>query len=70
MDVCNALLVQNHDWDPSYLSMLFSNDFWDYTKMWNSNVTDMELVHEVDKVEAFSPIVEVLCSVVEKTEDE
>ena len=38
--------------------------------MWNSNVTDMELVHEVDKVEAFSPIVEVLCSAVEKIEDE
>ena len=47
------------------------------TQMWNSNVTDMELVHEVDKVEAYSPIVEdismedeVLCSAVEKTEDE
>ena len=77
MEISDGFLVENHDWDPSYLAMLFSDDFNDYSEMWSSNVSNMELVNEVDKVEAYYPIVEdilledqVLCSAVEKIEDE
>ena len=80
MEVSDAYFVENRDWDPSYLSMLFSEDFNDFSELWNSNVSDMELVSQVDnvdKVEPYCPIVEdisledeVLCSAVERIEEE
>ena len=77
MEVSDALFIENRDWDPSYLSMLFSDDFNDCGELWKSNVTDMELVNEVTKVETYSPIVEdisleddVLCQAVERIEEE
>ena len=56
--------------------MLFSDEFEDYSDMWKSNITDMELVNEVNKMEFYCPIVEdisiednVLCTTVEKIEE-
>ena len=77
MDVPNITFCQNRDWDPSYLQQLLSQDFYDYDELWSSNIGNMELVKEVEKVERYSPIVEdisleddILCSAVEKIEEE
>ena len=79
MDVSDYYLLQNRDWDPIYLSQLFSEEFYyDFTDLWNTgNMNDMDLVSAVEKVEKYSPIVEdislddeVLCPAVEQIEDE
>ena len=77
MEISDALLLRNTDWDPSYLKQLVSDDFYDFTELWSSNVKDTELVKEMEKVEKYSPIVEdisidddVLCTAVEKIEQE
>ena len=77
MEVSDECFVENCDWDPSYLALLFSEEFNDFGDLWKSNVTDMELVSEVNKLEAYCPIVEdisledeVLCTAVERIEEE
>ena len=77
MEVSDECFVENRDWDPSYLALLFSEEFNDFGDLWKSNVTDMELVSEVNKLEAYCPIVEdisledeVLCTAVERIEEE
>ena len=58
---CDALF-ENLDWDPVYLSVIFDQDFDDFTEMWNSEcVGDEELVISVENLELkekYSPIVE------------
>ena len=58
MDVPNITFCRNRDWDPSYLQEVLSQDFYDYDELWSSNIGDMDLVKEVEKVERYSPIVE------------
>ena len=77
MDISDDVLWKNRDWDPSYLSQLFSEDFHDVSDLWNINVGDRELVQEANKVEKYSPIVEdislddeSLCQAVENIEKE
>ena len=77
MDVPDSCLIHNHDWDPSYLSQLLSDDFFDFNELWSNNMGDVELVQEVEKVEKYCPTVEdismddeVLCNAVEKIEEE
>ena len=67
----------NRDWDPCYLNELFREDFNDYSHMWYSNVSDGELVQEVNKIERYCPITEdismddtELCTAVEKIKEE
>ena len=43
MDIVDSALVGNRDWDPYYLSELFSEDFYDFSNHWQSNMNDMEL---------------------------
>ena len=58
------------------MQQLLSQDFYDCDELWSSKIGDMELVKEVEKVERYSPIVEdisledILCSAVEKIEEE
>ena len=77
MELSDEVLCDNHDWDPGYLALLFSEEFNDFSEMWNSNVSDGEVVKEVNKVEAYKPIVEdisldddILCQAVEQIESE
>ena len=77
MEIPDRLLYTNMDWDPSYLQLIFSQDFYDFSHMWSSNVTDMELVQESEKVERYCPITEdismddsTLCQAVEMIEEE
>ena len=77
MELSDKTLWSNRDWDPSYLSELFKEDFYDFSNMWSSNVTDNEIITETEKVERYCPITEdislddnVLCRAVEKIEEE
>ena len=38
MEVSDRMLVGNHDWDPLYLKKLFTQDFYDFTDMWHTNI--------------------------------
>ena len=60
MDILDGILVRNRDWDPSYLSELVSQDFYDFKDLWNySNSTgDTDVVKQVEWIEKYSPIVE------------
>ena len=51
MDLADTLIISNRDWDPSYLSELFSEDYHDFPELWSSNMSDSQLIQEVEKVE-------------------
>ena len=73
MEVSDSLLCRNRDWDPSYLSQLLSDDFYELSDLWSdSNATDTELIQEVEKycliVEDISMDDETLRNEVEKIE--
>ena len=77
MELPDSCFWLNHDWDPSYLSDIFNQDFYCFHKLWNSNISDCELVKEVQNMEKYVPIVEdisidnnTLCSAVEQIEEE
>ena len=48
--VSDRLLCTNRDWDPSYLSELFSDEFFDFCDHWISKMNDFELVSNVEKI--------------------
>ena len=77
MDLPDVSFSRNWDWDPAYLSELLDEDFYDFSELWSSNIGDMELVKETERVEKYCPVVEdisiddeLLCSAVEKIESE
>ena len=77
MDLSDDYFIDNHDWDPSYLMDIFTQDFESFDSLWCSTISDIELVHNVEQVEKYCPITEdismddnVLCSAVEKIEEE
>ena len=77
MEISDSVMLRNRDWDPSYLSDVFSQDFHDFNELWCLNVTDNQLISDVNKIEKYSPIVEdismddnMLCAAVEKIEEE
>ena len=77
MDVLDSMFISNRDWDPGYLMDIFSHDFFEFQDLWSSQMSDNELVKEVQNVEKYQPIVEdismdddLLCSAVEKIEEE
>ena len=78
MNVSDDFLMKNHDWDPSYLSQLVLDDFYEFADMWMvSNVSDSEIIQESQRVECYYPITEdismddiELCTAVEKIKQE
>ena len=77
MEVSDELLLENRDWDPSYLSEILSVDFFEFEDLWDSNVNNCDLVSEINKVEMYQPIVEdislddeTLCEAVESIKKE
>ena len=73
MEVSDKFLCVNRDWDPSYLNDVMSQDFFDFSNLWNIVTSDKDLV----EAEKYSPIVEdismdddTLCQEVEKIESE
>ena len=77
MELPDSCFWSNRDWDPSYLSDIFSQDFYCFDNLWNSNISDCELVKEVENMEKYVPIVEdisiddnTLCSAVEQIEEQ
>ena len=81
MEVSDDFLFENRDWDPSYLQLLFRDDFNDVTELWKSNIRDEDLIAESNRVESqcehYCPVTEdislddtVLYDAVEKIEEE
>ena len=78
MEISDELLLKNCDWDLSYLQQLFKEDFKECDLLWVSDITDMELVKEVETIERYNPITEdisslddeYLCAEVDKIEKE
>lgn len=77
MELSDSYLWTNRDWDPNYLLDIFREDFNDYSTLWKSDLSDLALVKEVEKMEKYSPIVEdismddtTLCYAVEQIEEE
>ena len=77
MEVSEKTFVENRDWDPNYLKILFDEEFYDFTDHWKSNVMDADLVRETEVVERYCPVVEdislddnVLYQAVEHIEEE
>ena len=77
MEVSDALLWSNRNWDPCYLRQVFEEDFNDFSHLWETNISDNEIVMETQRVERYCPVVEdisvegeVLCNAVEKIEQE
>ena len=77
MEVSDSYLIENRDWDPSYIRMLFADDFNDYSDLWSSSIGDNQLVRHVECTERYSPIVQdislddsELCQAVERIEEE
>ena len=79
MDVPDVCFVTNRDWDPSSLCDIMAYDWYDFNDHWKSNVTDEDLVKQVEclTIDKYSLLVEdislddeTLCSAVEKIEHE
>ena len=58
MDMLESLLLSNRVWDPSYLRDIFCHDFYEFQELWNCQISDTELVKEVQNVEKYQTIVE------------
>ena len=77
MDISDSLLWRNRNWDPNYLLELISEDFYEFAELWDSDMADLDLISQVEQIEKYCPIVEdisldnqILCSAVEKIEEE
>ena len=64
-----------YDFDPTYLQQVFVDDLYEINNLWTSNINDMDLLQEIEKIERYFPITEdislddeVLCSAVEQIE--
>ena len=55
-------LTSNSDWDPCYLDLIFSQDFFDMSELWNDgSASDLEIVNscvESQIKEIYDPILE------------
>ena len=77
MEVPDSLIIRNRDWDPSYLSLLLSQDFYEFNDLWSSNVSDAELLNSEKEKNMYCPVGEdismdddTLCKAVEDIEME
>ena len=77
MDVSDAVIWRNKDWDPSYLLDIFTEDFYNFDELWDNSLSDSDLVEGVSKMERYCPVVEdismddeELCKAVEQIEYE
>ena len=77
MDVSDAVIWRNKDWDPSYLLDIFTEDFYNFDELWDNSLSDSDLVEVVSKMERYCPVVEdismddeELCKAVEQIEYE
>ena len=60
MDIADRVFITNRDWDPHYLREVVSQDFYDFTELWNINISDMELVQAETggAMDRYMPLVE------------
>ena len=77
MESSDSVFLANRDWDPSYLKQIMSDDFYDFSELWNIITSHNELLQASTTVDKYCPVVEdismdgvTLCEAVEKIEKE
>ena len=77
MELSDSNLLLNRHWDPSYLHDIMSQDFFDFSELWNQVTSDQDIVNYANEVDRYSPVVEeismddsTLCQAVESIEKE
>ena len=55
MECSDSLLVNNLDWDPLYLASIFDVDFDECSDLWESDISDQELLDIVGDMETYCP---------------
>ena len=75
MEISDWALVHNKDWDPAYLVEIFNQNFFEFSDLSQSAITDEDFVCEMDKMEKYNPLVEdislddsALCEAIEQIE--
>ena len=61
MELSDRIFFTYRDWYPQYLREIVSQDFYDFTKHWQSSLADMELVEVAKKAMAsgrYCPLIE------------
>ena len=61
MELSDRIFCINHDWDPQYLREMISQDFYEFSDLWQNSICDKELVGAVDRVmasERYCPVFE------------
>ena len=60
MEYSDRYLWNNCDWDPSYLSDIVTQDFFNFNELWSysTEINNVDLVQKAEKVEKYCPIVE------------
>ena len=58
MECLDRALTGKRDWDPTYFSELFSQNFFDFNHLWASNMGDKDLIDAVETIEWYTPLVQ------------
>ena len=58
MELDDTTLSACSAWDPGYLEGIFSQDFYDFGHLWINKMSDRHLVHAVETIEKYNPLVE------------
>ena len=58
MELSDHILLRERDWDPAYLCDIFSQDFYDFDHLWKGKMCDRYLVHAIETLECYNPLVE------------
>ena len=58
MDIADRVFATNRDWDPHQLREIVMQDFYDFMELWQSEISDMELVALEGPSGSYCPVVE------------
>ena len=61
MELSDRIFCIDRDWDPQYLREMISQNFYEFSDLWQNGICDKELVGAVDRAmatERYCPVVE------------
>ena len=58
MELADKVFTANHDWDPSYLRYIFSQDFFEFRDLWSNSIEDQDMIRAAEASERYCPVVE------------
>ena len=63
MEIPDETFILDKDWDLTYLGELFREDFYEFVYLWSSSMCDIDLVHVVEAIEKYNPLIEDILSI-------